>query len=80
MTGYLLVRDNPYMAVTAKDGSFEIKNLPEGELEFQVWHEVPGILEVRDWKRGRFKFTVEAEKTRDLGTIEVPAEKLNLDR
>ena len=30
MKSYLLIRDNPYMATTAKDGRFEIKNLPAG--------------------------------------------------
>ncbi len=40
MIAYLLPRENAYYAVTAKDGSFEIANLPAGEeLEIQVWHE-----------------------------------------
>src|SRR5262249_15522778 len=40
MKGYLVVQANPYMTVSAKDGTFEIKNVPTGvPLEFQAWHE-----------------------------------------
>ena len=52
MKGYLLVRDNPYMAVTGNDGSFLIANLPAGEWEFQAWHERSGFVDIGDWRRG----------------------------
>jgi hypothetical protein len=77
---YLLVRDNPYMAVTHQDGAFELKNLPAGKLRFQAWHEVSGYLAVGDWKRGQFTCTIEPGKAQDLGTVEVPAELLKFDR
>jgi len=71
MKGWVLPRDNPYMAVSAEDGSFEIKNLPAGKLEFQVWQEKAGYLEaMHDWKRGRFEMTIE-EGDNDLGVIKV---------
>src|SRR5207244_2854681 len=76
MKGYFLVRDNPYMAVTGSDGSVLIPNLPAGEWEFQAWHEECGYLKSADWPRGRFKCTIDAGKTHDLGTIEVPASVL----
>jgi hypothetical protein len=75
MRGYLLVRENPYMQVSGKDGVVEIKHLPAGELEFQAWHEQqPQGLAVGNFDdRGRFKVTIEpGEKTTDLGTIGVP--------
>jgi hypothetical protein len=71
MKGYVLPRDNPYMAVSADDGTFEIKNLPVGELEIQVWQERAGYLEAKkDWKRGRFKLNIKPGEN-DLGTIKV---------
>lgn len=44
MRGWLVLRDNPYMAVTDADGRFAIKNLPVGEHEFVLWHERIGYL------------------------------------
>ena len=72
MKGYVLPRDNPYFAISGKDGSFEIKNLPVGELEFQAWHEKVGYLTVNNWDKGRFKATISAAGV-DLGTIKCPA-------
>jgi len=76
MKAYLVIRPNPYGAVTAADGSFEIENLPVGEeLEFQLWHEKGGYLDEfvldgkkTDAKRGRIDLTVKAGGT-DLGDI-----------
>jgi hypothetical protein len=48
MLAYHLPLDHPYAAVSAMDGSFEIKDLPAGKHEFRVWHErapSPGYLE-----------------------------------
>jgi len=45
MLAYWLVLDHPYSAVTQKDGSFEIRNLPAGKHSFRVWHERVGYLE-----------------------------------
>ncbi|HWC90862.1 MAG TPA: hypothetical protein VG433_14430 [Pirellulales bacterium] len=77
MKAYILARDDPYFAITGKDGSFEIANLPAGdEIEFQVWHEAApgGGLEARgDWSKGRFRLKLTDGKTEDLKTIEVPA-------
>jgi hypothetical protein len=80
MKGYILARDDPYFAVTAKDGTFEIKNLPAGEdLEFQVWQEkVPtGLTAAPLVSRGRFKLKLEPDETKDVGTISVPASAFN---
>lgn len=81
MKGYLLIQGHPYMAVSGEDGSFEIKNIPAGQHEFQFWHET-GYL--RDLKfvggktdtRGRAKLKIEPGKMLDLGEIKVPASKL----
>lgn len=63
MKGYVLPRSNPYFAVSAPDGSFTIKNLPAGEHEFQVWHEVVGYLAAMpEWKTGKFKMAIKPGK------------------
>jgi plastocyanin len=38
MQGFVLVQDHPYMAVTDKDGKFEIKNMPTGKYTLKVWN------------------------------------------
>jgi len=78
MKGYVLVQDHPYMAVSAADGTFEIKNLPAGEREFFFWHESPGPLKDieagtgKTGRRGNLKLTIPAGETLDLGEIKVP--------
>ena len=56
MSAYLLVRDNPYFAVTDKDGKFSIKNLPVGEHTFVVWHPTGYLVDVTvDGKPTKFQ-------------------------
>jgi hypothetical protein len=77
MNALMLVRDNPYMAVSGEDGAFEIKNLPAGKLEFAFWHEAKGY--VRDVKvgdeetdrKGEVELTIPTGETLDLGEIKV---------
>jgi len=75
MRAYLLVRDNPYFAVSDKDGKFTIKNLPAGDHTFVVWHETGYLSSVSvdgkatTWARGRAKVTIKAGKN-SLGKVE----------
>ncbi len=39
MSAYVVVMDNPYFAVTARDGSFTIDNVPPGSYKLKTWHE-----------------------------------------
>ena len=77
MKAYILPRNDSYVAISRADGSFEIANLPAGEeIEFQVWHErgtgPQGVFEAKKgWVKGRFKLTLKAGETTDLGTIAV---------
>ncbi len=77
MKAYVLIRDNPYMTVTAADGSFEIANLPAGKHEFIFWHESKGNMKNMTFsggktsRKGRAKLTIPAGDTLDLGDIKV---------
>jgi hypothetical protein len=77
MGAWLVARKDPYAAVSAPDGTFEIKNLPAGtELEFRLWHESPGYLKDAAYKggkadsKGAMKIKLKAGET-DLGDIKV---------
>ncbi len=77
MIGWLLIRDNPYMAVTDADGKFEIKNLPVGTWQFMFWHEKAGYVDQvtingtkQEWKKGRAKITIKPGDN-NLGIIKV---------
>ena len=39
MEAYIVVLENPYYTVSAKDGSYEIKNVPAGKYTLKIWHE-----------------------------------------
>jgi len=42
MHGYVAVFKHPYFAVTGKNGSFDLRNLPPGTYTFKAWHEKLG--------------------------------------
>jgi Polysaccharide lyase family 4, domain II len=46
MLGWILVAENPYYAMTGKDGSFTIKDVPPGAYTLVVWQEFTGPVEV----------------------------------
>ncbi len=77
MGAWLVVRNDPYAAVTDADGNFSIKDLPAGkELEFGLWQENAGYLKDATFKggkadrRGRFKIKIKPGEN-DLGDIKV---------
>jgi hypothetical protein len=77
MKAVVLIRDNPYMAVSGADGTFEIKNVPAGDQAFVFWHEAKGnlrdlpVAKAKADRRGQVKLKVPANQTLDLGDIEV---------
>lgn len=86
MNGYVLVQDHPYMAASAENGTFEIKDIPAGKRGFAFWHEAPGPLKnlkvgggTTD-RRGAVELTIKAGETLDLGEIKVPAAALKVGR
>lgn len=74
MKAYLVLRDDPYAAVSDKDGKFLIKNIPAGEHTFIVWSNkylinvnVNG--KAATWARGRVKVTIKPGMN-SLGKVE----------
>ncbi|MGQ9913393.1 MAG: hypothetical protein ACUVQQ_03495 [Thermogutta sp.] len=65
---YLLVRDNPYFAISDEEGEFEIGGLPPGKWEFQLWHERVHYLNLPDWPQGRRTVAIHSDDV-DLGTL-----------
>lgn len=75
MKAWLVVRPNPYAAVSKADGTFEINDVPVGEVELQFWHEKAGYIgemtiggKAEKAAKGRKKVAVAAAGT-DLGEI-----------
>jgi hypothetical protein len=42
MSAVVLVRDNPYFAKAAPDGSFTIEGVPAGKYTLTAWHDKAG--------------------------------------
>jgi plastocyanin len=40
MSGWLVIQDHPYYAVTDAKGQFLLEDIPPGDYEIKVWHEV----------------------------------------
>ncbi|HEY4309906.1 MAG TPA: hypothetical protein VGN12_10680 [Pirellulales bacterium] len=76
MKALVLPRDNPYFAVSNADGSFEIKDLPAGKLEFQVWQEKAGNVDTKAWPKGRFTMEIKAGDN-DLGSVKLEPKLFN---
>jgi hypothetical protein len=81
MRARILVRPNPYFAISNKDGRFEIKKVPAGDLEFTVFQERARYIQEAEvhgnkveWPRGRMKVSVKAgDEPTDLGDIKLSA-------
>lgn len=71
MSARWLIVDHPYAVVTDENGEFEIKNLPEGDLEVTIWHEKVGYVEktlkvkISDGQTTKVEVKAPAEKFKD---------------
>ncbi len=43
MEGWIVVAEHPYYAVSDKNGSFQIDNVPPGDYTLEFWHEKLGV-------------------------------------
>jgi len=80
MKGYIVVRPNPYVAVSKPDGSFEIAGVPAGEVELVMLHEKAGFIQKytvngksEEAKKGRKKVVVSGKDPADLGEMVIDA-------
>lgn len=74
MRGFIVVTDNPYVAVSDDDGFARLANVPAGEeLEMRLWHETTGFFTRPGAPRGRAsRIVVPADGVLDLGEIAIP--------
>ena len=83
MDAVILIRDNPYVAISDADGKFTIKNIPAGDWQFQFWHKKVGYLktiEIEGYeldRKGIIDATIKKDETLDLGTLTLPGEALS---
>ena len=61
MSVNLTVLPHPFCAITAKDGSFELKGLPPGSYKLAIWHEI--------LKAPTINVTLEIKETKELAPI-----------
>lgn len=66
MLGWIQVVDNPYYAVTGKDGAFTIKDVPPGSYTLVAWHEYGGTIEtaVTVKEKGTESVTIDLAKAK----------------
>jgi hypothetical protein len=77
MSARMLVRNNPYYAVTSPTGEFEIKNVPAGvPLEFRVWQEKAKFIQtvttsgqIDKYAKGRLTVTLQPGEQRQLDFV-----------
>ena len=64
MTGWIVVTDHPFVAVTDDKGSFAIKDIPPGKYTVEIWHETLGkqVKEVSVKAKEDAKLTLELAK------------------
>ena len=84
MKGYIMVRDEPYMAVSTKTGEFEIKYIPAGKWQIQFWHENVGYVKtavangktITVGRKGLVDIEIKKDEPFDFGQIEIAATDL----
>jgi hypothetical protein len=79
MSGWVMVFDHPFFAVTDAEGNFEIKGVPPGEQKIVVWQEKVGY--VTAGGAGGTAVTVKAGETTTMPAVELdPAKVKNLPK
>lgn len=83
MDAVVLVREEPYVAITDENGSFEIENVPVGKWKFQFWHKKTAYMKTLDvpgfvvGKRGEIEVEIVDGKVLDLGKLRINGNQFN---
>jgi plastocyanin len=75
MVGFILVLDNPYFTVTAKDGAFKLAGLPAGKYLLKAWQRFGAVVEQPIEIPSNNKFTLELLEN---STVEIHKNKSGL--
>jgi hypothetical protein len=70
MKAWVMVADHPYVAVTDKDGKFEMKKAPAGNYRLVVWQEEVGYLGGAKGRDGK-KVAIKPDGVTDLGKLKI---------
>ena len=64
MSGYIVVSDHPYVAVTDEKGAFSLKDVPPGSYKLEIWQETLGqsVKDVTVKAKEETKLTIELAK------------------
>lgn len=83
MVAYMLIRDDPYFAVTDAEGKFNIEKIPAGKWTFQFWHSRCGYMKdlqqggkALTGRRGEVEVEIKDGETLDLGKLLIEAKAL----
>lgn len=74
MKGYIMLFGHPFFAVTAEDGSFEIKGVPAGPQNLVIWQESVGYANPGAGKG--MPVTVKADAGSDVGDVKLDPSKV----
>ncbi len=68
MSGYIVVMDHPYYAVTDADGNFVLSNIPPGTYKVKMWHEGVNVSrsEMESGKVKAYYFEPPYEETQEV--------------
>jgi hypothetical protein len=75
MAGLVLVRSDPYAAISDASGKVKLANVPAGKWKFRIWHERCGYIPMAtlggkpiQWPRGRIEWEIKPGAN-DLGDV-----------
>ena len=82
MGAKILIRDDPYAAVSNDKGELTIANLPAGKWTFTIWHEGCGFVtsgtrsgKAEKWLKGKIDFEIK-KGDNNLGEFKIPVDVL----
>lgn len=71
MSGWWLILDHPYAAISDANGDYSIRDLPAGTYEFAVWQERSGFV------NRALRVTITAGETTQIGELRVSAKRFD---